>query len=604
MIWATPGPRGLDEPPWHVLRMALWFGLVAGAGELALLALRKYGLHRLVFLSADAVWMAPLADGVLFLVAGGVLLGARALLRDRLAVPALLLLSALAVFTWLLMYDALYRPAAAVLAVGIGTVVGRIGAAHRPRFDRLVARTLPALVAAVVIGAAIVRVPAMGGGRAPASGALARPDSPNVLFVVLDTVRAANLSSYGYGRPTSPELQKWLRDGVRFEHALATVPWTLPSHASMFTGRLPHELSAGWLTPLDGRYPTLAETLAHAGYRTAGFVANARYCSRETGLARGFAHYEDYPGSLAQVAFSSSLGRFVAGSRFMRRKLVRKSAEEVNAELLAWLDDRAGRQPWFAFLNYLDAHSPYQPPAGFAGRFASPAAAELIAPLKEDDPAAPLAPEVREAAIARYDESLAYLDSELGTLFAELDRRGLWKDTLVVITSDHGEEFGERGLYYHGNSLYRSALEVPLLLRWPGRVPAGAGIAMPVSLKDIAATVVDLVGLPPTLPGQSIARYWQDTGDASHRLHEPLLMELAYAPGLPKDTPISRGSMHAVLLDGLRLIRNGDGREELFAFGSDPTDAVDLAGRPDHRAALLRLRETLAAVLASSTSPR
>jgi arylsulfatase A-like enzyme len=123
---------------------------------------------------------------------------------------------------------------------------------------------------------------------APPAGA------PNVLLIVLDTVRARSLGLYGYERATSPNLDRFAKNGVVFSHAFSASPWTLPSHGAMFTGRLPHELSGGWMTPIDGTYPTLAEALSSVGYLTAGFIANTTYCPAEFGLARGFSHYEDH----------------------------------------------------------------------------------------------------------------------------------------------------------------------------------------------------------------------------------------------------------------------------------------------------------------------
>ena len=176
--------------------------------------------------------------------------------------------------------------------------------------------------------------------------------------------------------------------GIRFDRAQATSSWTLPSHASMFTGRWPHELSAGWLTPLDGRYPTLAEFLASRGYATAGFVANAWYCSSGSGLERGFADYEDYifP-RLTAFKAASLVDRFVKGiqgvERFLEDQLDidvlsspvqrlfllvnadRKEAADINREFLDWLTRRRQpERPFFAFLNYYDAHVPYELPSG------------------------------------------------------------------------------------------------------------------------------------------------------------------------------------------------------------------------------------------------
>ena len=127
-------------------------------------------------------------------------------------------------------------------------------------------------------------------------------DSPNVLLIVLDTVRADHLSLYGYHRATTPMLERLAKRGIRFDEVRATAPWTLPSHASMFTGRWPHELGVEWMTPLRGKFPTLAEYLGSHGYATAGFAANTLFCSYDTGIDRGFTHYEDYElGPLAAV---------------------------------------------------------------------------------------------------------------------------------------------------------------------------------------------------------------------------------------------------------------------------------------------------------------
>ena len=189
------------------------------------------------------------------------------------------------------------------------------------------------------------------------------PDAPNVLMIVLDTVRAQNLNLYGYHRPTMPKLEQIAKTGVFFEQAVSPAPWTLPSHASMFTGRHPHELSADWTTPLDATYPTLAEILYQHGYVTAGFVANKIYCSYESGLNRGFMHYEDYLVSPGQLIRSSALGREITNNLDLRQRfkyyddLGGKSAERLNHDFLSWLS-RQEQGPFFAFLNYFDAHNP------------------------------------------------------------------------------------------------------------------------------------------------------------------------------------------------------------------------------------------------------
>ncbi len=163
-------------------------------------------------------------------------------------------------------------------------------------FLRLVRRTVP-LLAGALLTIMLVTI----GGRAWSEhrAAAALPPAPagarNVLLIVWDTVRAGNLSLYGYERPTTPNLERLAGRGVRFDLAFSTSSWTLPAHASLFTGRWPHELGVDWKSPLRDDVPTLAEYLAAHGYDTAGFAANLDYCTRETGLARGFAHYEDFP---------------------------------------------------------------------------------------------------------------------------------------------------------------------------------------------------------------------------------------------------------------------------------------------------------------------
>jgi arylsulfatase A-like enzyme len=592
------------EAPLATLRLALWFGLLAGLGEVALLSVRKYFLHRFIGVSKEAVWMAPLADGVLFVLVGILLIGLRAVLPSRVRLPPVLIFAALAAFTLLLMYKPLYRPAAALLALGLGTVALRMARRWTPAFDKVVRRTLPIVVIVILLATAAVPIQAaVEEGRHRSGTTVARAGAPDILFIVLDTVRSWNLSVYGYARPTTPEIERWMRDGLRFDHALATAPWTLPSHATMFTGRFPHELLADWLTPLDATYPTLAEVLSARGYATAGFVANTLYCSYESGLGRGFVRYRDYPITVPQIVYTSSLARELGGARFLRWKLMRKSAEEVNEEFLDWLKARQDSRPYFVFLNYFDAHDPYQPPAPFDTLFSSPDAARLVENLENSSVTAARAPEVNQAAIDKYDESIAYLDHHLGRLFSELKRQGRWDNTLVVIVSDHGEEFGERGVYFHGNSLYRGSLEVPLLLRFPGAVPAGGSIAVPVSIKDLAATVLDLSGARVTLPGQSLARYWNGRATDNAATADTLLMELNYAPRPPKDAPIAKGPMKSVLRNNLRLIRNGDGREELFDFATDRNERVDLATRPERQGDLQMLREALQALAATRSSP-
>ena len=349
------------------------------------------------------------------------------------------------------------------------------------------------------------------------------PGSPNVLLIVMDTVAAGHLSLHGYDRATSTTLVELAERGIRFDSARAASSWTLPSHATMFTGRWLHELSVGWLTPLDRAHPTLAEFLGDRGYATAGFVANTRYCASDSGLGRGFTHYQDFifpeltafktavlvsralDGFQVIVYFTEdwleSAGLLPVVQRLWRSlDTDRKGAAVVNRELLDWLSRRTQpERPFFAFLNYFDAHYPYQLPPGRLHRFGVEPTDNYQRILIQhwwDLDKTTLSPEDVAFAADAYDDCIADLDEQLGKLVDELDRRGILEQTWLIITSDHGESFGEHaGIFCHGTSLYETELHVPLLIIPPGGSATKQAVKETVSLRDLAATIVDVAGL-------------------------------------------------------------------------------------------------------------
>ena len=279
------------------------------------------------------------------------------------------------------MIPGLHSGAAAVLAAAVALrFSGRV--AHRPRLARFCGRVvrlgLPVfLVIAGALGGWSYQRLVLAEGQTLA--ALPRPakGAPNVLLVVLDTVRADHLGLYGYARPTSPNLDRLATRGVVFDEARSAAPWTLPSHASLFTGRWPHELGVSVKRPLHEDFPTIAGYLSDHGYATAGFVGNTYFCNSWFGLANGFAHYEDYYEANVLVSplealRCSALGRFLVGligpsynARHGSANFL-KDAERLNADFLAWQSAHPGR-PFFAFLNYVDGHDPYIPRARLRG---------------------------------------------------------------------------------------------------------------------------------------------------------------------------------------------------------------------------------------------
>lgn len=586
-----------------VLLVAAWLGLLAGFGEVALLGIRRYVLHRFLFVGQDIVWAVPVADAVLFVILAVVFLVLRRIAPGRIRLVHLVgLLTAVGCFAWFLHYGPLHRVAALVLAVGAGVQVARMWNRASPRPLTLVRRTMPVLLGLVILVA---------GGQAgvhwwqrrQAAATTPRPgEAPvNVLLIVLDTVRAWSMSAYGYSRATTPALAHWAQGGVRFSRAFSTAPWTLPSHASIFTGRWPHQLSADWLVPLDRKTPVLAEYFRSRGYLTAGFVGNTLYCSYETGLSRGFQQYQDYRATLGTVMLSSSLAKFFMDDRDLWHRLKRKDAAQIDGDFLQWLDRRPKGVPFFAFLNYFDAHDPYQPPAPYDTWFDSTGRAEYLRVVRAATPARQWPSVAVTGARNGYDGALAYLDNQMARLFDALAKRDLTRNTLVIVVSDHGEEFGEHGVYFHGNSLYRASIQVPLMVVLPGKVPAGQVVDHPVSLRDLAATIVSLTGAEQSpFPGKSLERFWG--AERGTQPSDSLLSELNYTARLPANTPISRGPMKSLILDGSRLIRNGDGVNELYDFESDTLEARNLAGDSSSAVTLVRLNEALGALLKVSNS--
>jgi arylsulfatase A-like enzyme len=598
--------------PLEVLILSAWCGLAGGLLEVWMRILCRAidPTERMHMMSRHFVWLAPLSH--LLLVSGvGLLLAiATALRPGRGGWLSARIIVTLAILPALMVISRqIYTAAWLILAMGIATPLAAALERHATGLRRRLIASFPALLGLVLVGAGSV----FGGDwlkqRREAGRPLPPADSPNVLLIVLDTVRADHLSPYGYERPTTPMLQRLAQRGIRFDAARSTAPWTLPSHASLFTGRWPHELDVTWQTPLRGNFPTLAQYLGSHGYATAGFVANTNYCSSDTGLDRGFTHYEDYifeKSSALRTAglIDKGLRTFVQCVRdlnldpsyalriSLHREFfagTRKDAALINREFTRWLAQRPepGR-PFFVFLNYFEAHSPYLVPQGAPFRFGSrPRTRDemlLLSHQWESLDKQKLARRYQVMVRDNYDNCLAYLDEQLGALFDELERRGVLDRTLVIITADHGEGLGEHGLFDHGESLYRPEIRVPLLILLPAPARLPGVVGETVSLRDLPATVVDLVALGSgaPFPGRSLARFWR----ASTRGPDPVEPEGALSelpspkPSDPNQgrSPGHRGPLISLAEGDFVYIRNeGDGTEELFQERDDPRELTNRA---------------------------
>ena len=306
------------------------------------------------------------------------------------------------------------------------------------------------------------------------------PEGPSLVVVVLlDTVRADHLSLYGYARPTTPALQQLAREAVTFTDAASDVSWTRGSVATLLTGQ--SSMVHGVLkrdAVLDTTHPTMAEHLRARGFRTVALSTNPNILPI-WGFARGFDQFVDVDAE-----------HWSANSDAARVLDVARTAVRA-----------AGREPLFLYVHLNDAHAPYDPPADVAER--------LLGTYTSDVPGKNLtktsdAPTVA-GAIDRYDAEIANMDARLGEFFGFLSTEGRWRDSLVVVVGDHGEEFRDHGGIYHGHTLFREQLHVPLQIKLPGLAGGGARIGDAVSVVDVLPTMLGILGAArPALPGRAL----------------------------------------------------------------------------------------------------
>ncbi len=368
--------------------------------------------------------------------------------------------------------------------------------------------------------------------------------NPNIIFVVVDAMRADHLSSYGYQRNTSPNVDVKVADqGVLFADVTAASSWTNPSNGATLTSHSPSSIDIDW-AELEDRLPEeemlLAEYLHNAGYRTAGFVSNwwlrARY-----GYDQGFDHYEHTTGE------------------------ERERAYVINELAQKWLEDNlasveSSGQPLFLYLYYMDPHTLYDPPAPYDTLYDSAYTGTMTAELFGHGHAVvsgDIVPTERdiEYLLALYDGEIAYWDFQFAKMLTYLGDHGLLDDSIIIITSDHGDMFGEHGKWTHGNSLYEEVLRVPLLIRYPGTLAAGQVVDTPAHMMDITPTLLALLGIPVPdhMDGQSLLPVMQGAPLTESR---PIFSEMAGETDT--DGPIywlaPHTNLYSVKQDGWKLI--------------------------------------------------
>ncbi len=537
--------------PWILPVLGLLAVVVFGAPKLGLgiSTTRTEGLARALFLACTALGAAAVAERRI----------APGALRLGLVAGLLCAMAAAAVQQRMLPQFKVFLPgAAAVLAVGW---------VRRPSW-RWALTSLAVVLPFVPVAK-----------RARSALALPRPDlappvaaaygaRPNLLLIVLDTVRADRLGPYGYERETTPALDAFAREHATvFEEVRATSSWTLPSHASMFTGLFPGEHGADHpRDPADevalgiaGRparmlppdVPTLAERLRVEGYRTGAIVANDAYLDHRFGLDRGFERYDDRR--------ASYVGNYLAlvqlfGMRLRTGHVLYRDASTISDLALNWLESVRGERPFFLMLNYMDAHQPCFPPAPFDHEFGSEQPAD---PLRLEAALIPLV----------YDRALRYIDSEVKRILDWLVAQGLFERTAVIITSDHGEAFGEHGYWTHAWELYEELLRVPLLVK-----PAGQRLKSRESSARSGADIHDLVL---SLAGMRESEVFEPRELAAESYHGQTNPELhRWAERSGRDL----GADLVTWIDGeMKYIVGSDASVQAFNLRQDPRELVPVA---------------------------
>lgn len=421
--------------------------------------------------------------------------------------------------------------------------------------------------------------------RIPVPGKLPGKDRPNVILIVLDTVRSDHLSCYGYNRKTSPQLDDFSQSSMKFENCYSTANWTVPGHASIFTGR--YSISHGahkaigdsllkderinpfFSFPLGNEEVTLAEVLHEQGYRTAAVVSNHTCVSGIFGLDQGFDYfYNSPPFRYKPVTYTILMKSNLLQNRVRPYLSPFRIAKDINDKVFRWINIHSDT-PFFMFINYMDAHDPYIPPPEYQRMF--PGKIERfhvdIHLFGENHE------EVSEEQIhhleSQYDGEIAYLDENLGELFVWLKSKGLYERSIIVITSDHGEYLGEKKLFGHSVGLYEPVLRVPLIIHAPGNIDWDVDTHKPVQTIDIMPTILKILDIP--IPGGV------QGGALIQEIRHPIISEHYVGPNY-KNTYNGRfyERLTSLIEENYKFIFSESNRHEMYDILKDSDEVNNL----------------------------
>ena len=506
-----------------------------------------------------------------------------------------------------------------LFAIGVGAFAGllawgqrRLGA-RRPARALLAAATLVWLLSVIATGAGVRRTAArfdewvtLG----PTTGRTSASGKPNIVLLVLDTLRADRVGVYAGGDLT-PNLDRLAGSSTVYTNAISTAPWTLPTHASLFTGLYPDRHGVSWgHYKLEEESPVLADLLRQSGYDTFA-ISNNCLLGADNGYARGFDAFLETANDPNLVRWQLALkcgapraasqwlgvpddAPYDAGSAWTNRLMRRRLAQQGRA-----------RRPFFAFINYYEPHDPYEPPERYVNRFLTPHQKEAYQRLRQD--AEKLAahalgvPDVLSAEdvalMSRlYDAEVAYQDEVVGELLTMLSDEGFLSNTWLVVLSDHGELFGEWGMVYHTASSHFRLLHIPLFVRPPGGVPA-TRIDAPVQPVDVFVTLLEAAGLKPPSTVRRAYRLPLDMNDPVERelciaqTHAASIAGLSVAQRTRQQLDLSEWLVWttSVVQDGRILEVDNRGPRGLYDVRDDPEMRYDLlASSPAAAASMTR----------------
>ena len=438
-------------------------------------------------------------------------------------------------------------------------------------------------------------------------------DHPNIVLLTIDALRADHLSCYGYPKQTSPNIDRLAAEGVQFNHAVSTAPWTFPAFCALHTSMYPTELDiSAFNAPLtdirrkslDPLRVTLAETLRGRGYRTQAIVTNP-WLFPEFGLSQGFDGYievdreraHDYNAIRSDMVIGRLAGHVGPADASLRalyealmgpagRQVWAVPADRVTAEVLGWLDANH-QERFFLWIHYIDPHYPFSPPAAYRPSLPgiSDERLDYLGSYNEEDVytgRARLRPVDRDAIVALYDGEIRYVDHYVGQVLNRLDDLGLRDNTVLTVSADHGDEFWEHGGYQHGHSLYNELLHVPLIIRGPRDFQSPRQIDAVVRHVDLAPTLAEVAGVSFHADARGASLLPLLRGDDQ-------LRRVAFSEGL-------------FLTSEKKAICNGDqkliydpfsGASELYDLRADPRELDNRAARD--RATANALKQQLAA---------